>query len=80
MSALQEDFMAPSSSTVHAALLDLVGRPIHGVIGNIVNAGRTVTLAHSLGLNRDPTSWKATEHEKIVRIKLWWGVLIHDYW
>lgn len=78
--ALQEDFMAPTISTVHAAVLDLLGRPVIGVTGNIVNAGRIVTLAQSLGLHRDPSSWKATSHEKNVRINLWWGVLIHDYW
>ncbi|KAF2690747.1 hypothetical protein K458DRAFT_438552 [Lentithecium fluviatile CBS 122367] len=80
VAALQDDFMAPTISTVHAALLDMVGRPVMQVTGNIVNAGRVVTLAHSLGLHRDPTHWKATEHEKNVRIRLWWGVLIHDYW
>ncbi|KAF1846561.1 uncharacterized protein K460DRAFT_417615 [Cucurbitaria berberidis CBS 394.84] len=56
VAALQDDFMAPTISTVHAALLDMVG------------------------LHRDPTLWKATAHEKSVRIRLWWGVLIHDYW
>ncbi|KAF1362672.1 hypothetical protein EJ07DRAFT_163290 [Lizonia empirigonia] len=80
VSALQDDFMAPTISTVHAAVLDLLGRPVIGVTGNIVNAGRVVTLAQSLGLHRDPSSWKATDHEKSVRINLWWGVLIHDYW
>jgi hypothetical protein len=78
--ALQDDFMAPTISTVHAAVLDLLGRPVIGVTGNIVNAGRIVTLAQSLGLHRDPSSWKATPHEKSVRINLWWGILIHDYW
>jgi Fungal specific transcription factor domain len=80
VAALQEDFMAPSMSTIHAALLNMVGRPVLGITGNIVNAGRTSTLATSLGLHRDPTAWKATPHEKNVRIRLWWGVLIHDYW
>ncbi|KAH6614168.1 fungal-specific transcription factor domain-containing protein [Boeremia exigua] len=80
VTALQDDFMAPTISTVHAAVLDLLGRPVIGVTGNIVNAGRIVTLAQSLGLHRDPSSWKATDHEKDVRINLWWGVLIHDYW
>ena len=80
VSALQEDFMAPAISTLHAALLDMMGRPVLSVTGNIVNAGRVVTLAHSLGLHRDPTLWKATAHEKSARIKLWWGVLIHDHW
>jgi hypothetical protein len=80
VAGLQDDFMAPTISTVHAALLDMIGRPVMQVTGNIVNAGRVVTLAHSLGLHRDPTLWKASTHEKNVRIRLWWGVLIHDYW
>ncbi|PVI07981.1 hypothetical protein DM02DRAFT_608589 [Periconia macrospinosa] len=80
ISALQEDFAEPTISTVHAALLDMVGRPVLQVTSNIVNAGRVVTLAHSLGLHRDPTTWRATTHEKNVRIRLWWGVLIHDHW
>ncbi|KAH7346847.1 hypothetical protein BKA65DRAFT_585911 [Rhexocercosporidium sp. MPI-PUGE-AT-0058] len=46
--ALQDDFMAPSISTIHSALLDLTGRPILQISGNIVNAGRTITLAHGL--------------------------------
>lgn len=80
VAALQEDFMAPTISTVHAALLDMLGRPVLQVTGNIINAGRVATLAQSLGLHRDPTLWRATTHEKSVRIRLWWGVLIHDYW
>lgn len=80
VAALQDDFMAPTIATVHAALLDMIGRPVIQVTGNIVNTGRVVTLAQSLGLHRDPTLWKATAHEKSVRIKLWWGVLINDYW
>lgn len=78
--ALQDDFMAPKISTVHAALLDLLGRPVMQVNGNILNAGRVVNLAQSLGLHRDPHSWKATAHEKDARIRLWWGVLTQDYW
>ncbi|KAI7342759.1 hypothetical protein KC354_g16099 [Hortaea werneckii] len=79
--ALQEDFMAPSITTVQSALLDLMGRPVLSVTGNIVNAGRTVTLANSLGLNRDPTSWaSSSEHEKNLRIRLWWSLVINDFW
>lgn len=80
MAALHEDFMAPSITTIHAALLDLSGRPVLQVMNNITTAGRIVTLAHSLGLHRNPTAWNATEEEKSLRIRLWWGVLIHDYW
>lgn len=65
---------------MHAALLDMVGRPVFGIQGNIVDAGRTVALAQSLGLHRDPSQWRAREHEKGVRIRLWWGVVVHDAW
>lgn len=80
IAALQDDFTAPTISTIHAALLNQVGRPVAQVTWNIVNAGRTATLAQSMGLHRDPTTWNATPHEKSVRIRLWWGILIHDYW
>ncbi|KAK5127651.1 hypothetical protein LTR85_006992 [Meristemomyces frigidus] len=80
VTALQEDFMAPTVATVHSALIDMVGRPILQMTGNIVNAGRTASLAHSLGLHRDPTTWKAAEHEKAVRVRLWWGCVVNDHW
>ncbi|KAH3904477.1 hypothetical protein HBI56_171410 [Parastagonospora nodorum] len=80
ITALQDDFLGPTISTVPAALLDMLGRPVRAVTGNIVNAGRVVTLAQSLGLHRDPSSWKITVHEKNVRMRLWWGVVIHDHW
>ena len=80
VSALQEDFLGSTISTVHASLLDLIGRPVLSITGNIVTLGKTVTLAHSLGLHRSPAKWRATEHEKHVRTRLWWGVLIHDHW
>ncbi|KAM3420250.1 hypothetical protein BST61_g3538 [Cercospora zeina] len=80
VSALQEDFLESTITTVHAALLDLVGRPVMSISGNVITLGRTVTLAHSLGLHRDPANWRATQHEKSVRVRLWWGVLIHDHW
>lgn len=80
IAALQEDLLEPSLSTVCAALVDLGGRPTTSIIGNVLINGSTGALAHSLGLNRDPSSWNISEDEKRVRIKLWWGVLIHDRW
>jgi hypothetical protein len=55
---LQEEFLAPSIETVEAALIELNGRPIESITGNAINSGRTVALAHILGLNRDPSTWK----------------------
>lgn len=80
VAALQEDFASSTMSTVHAAVLDLLGRPVISIPGNISTLGRTVTLAHSLGLHRDPSAWKASDREKSVRIRLFWGVFIHDAW
>jgi hypothetical protein len=31
-------------------------------------------------LNRDPSNWKLSQAEKDQRIRLWWGVVIHDRW
>lgn len=78
--SLQGDFLAPGLSTLYTALLDLSGRPVVSITGNTLTSGRTVALAHSLGLNRDPSKWRISDHEKNLRTRLWWGVLIHDRW
>lgn len=80
VAALHEDYSAPGLSTVSAALLDLTGRPIFSMTGNAISCGRLVSLAHCLGLNRDPSHWKVPLSDKKQRIRLWWGVVIHDRW
>lgn len=80
VSAMHEDFLSPSFSTVLACLLDIWGRPITSVTYNAVNIGSTVALAQSLGLNRNPSKWNLDPCQKNLRIKAWWGLLIHDYW
>ncbi|PGH02158.1 hypothetical protein AJ79_07704 [Helicocarpus griseus UAMH5409] len=80
VAALHEEFSAPGLSTLSSSLIDLTGRPIFSMTGNAINSGRTVALSHCLGLNRDPTNWKLSQAEKYQRIRLWWGVLIHDRW
>ena len=78
--ALRDEFMAPSMATIHAALLDMLGRPIYHITGNIMNAGRTVNLAHSQGLHRDPSAWHVSDAEKSLRARAWWALVIHDHW
>ncbi|KAF2269075.1 C6 transcription factor-like protein [Lojkania enalia] len=80
ISSLLEDFLSPSLATVAASILDQIGRPSTSIVGNILLNGRTVSLAQIFGLNRDPTKWAVSENEKCTRIRLWWGVLINDYW
>ncbi|KAF1949256.1 C6 transcription factor-like protein [Byssothecium circinans] len=80
ISAVLEDFLSPSMATVSSAILDQIGRPSVSIISNITLCGRTVSLAQSFGLHRDPSMWNITAHEKSIRIRLWWGVLITDYW
>ncbi|KAI9037748.1 putative C6 transcription factor [Aspergillus affinis] len=80
VAALHEEFSAPGLSTITAALIDLTGRPIFSMTGNAISCGRMISLAHCLGLNRDPCLWKMSEREKNNRIRLWWGVVIHDRW
>ncbi|KAB8229137.1 hypothetical protein ETB97_006391 [Aspergillus alliaceus] len=80
VAALHEEFSAPGLSTISAALIDLTGRPIFSMTGNAISCGRMISLAHCLGLNRDPSHWKVSRREKDHRIRLWWGVVIHDRW
>ncbi|KAJ5933884.1 hypothetical protein N7454_006213 [Penicillium verhagenii] len=80
VAALHEEFSAPGLSTISAALIDLTGRPIFSMTGNAISCGRMLSLANCLGLNRDPCLWKLSEQEKNQRIRLWWGVVIHDRW
>ncbi|KGO71932.1 Transcription factor, fungi [Penicillium italicum] len=80
VAALHEEFSAPGLDTISAALIDLTGRPIFSMTGNAVSCGRMLSLANCLGLNRDPSNWKLSQGEKNQRIRLWWGVVIHDRW
>jgi hypothetical protein len=80
MTALQDEFLSPGLSTIYAALIDLSGRPSLWLTGNLINSGRTVALAHSLGLNRNPRKWKMSKQDQDVRIRLWWGIVVHDRW
>jgi hypothetical protein len=80
VTGLQEEFMAPRLETIEAALVDLNGRPICSITGNVIKSSRTVAIAHILGLNRDPTTWNILQVDKNKRIRLWWGVIIHDRW
>lgn len=78
--ALNEEFLAPGFSTVLSCILDLTGRPTTSMTYNAINIGRAVALSQSLGLNRDPTSWNLDQRQKALRMRTWWGVLIHDWW
>ena len=80
VSALHEDFLSPSFSTVLACILDLLGRPTTSITYNSLNVGRVVALSQSLGLNRNPSNWSLNHRQKSLRIRAWWGVLIHDTW
>lgn len=61
-------------------LLNVGGRPTTSMIGNGMLLGTSVSLAHSLGLNRNPMTWNIPQSEKYLRMKLWWCLLIHDRW
>ncbi|OJJ42544.1 hypothetical protein ASPZODRAFT_76489 [Penicilliopsis zonata CBS 506.65] len=80
VSALNDDFLAPTFSTVLACVLDLAGRPITSIKYNAVNTGRVVALSQSLGLNRNPSRWGLDHRQTSLRIRTWWAVFIHDQW
>ncbi|KAI5247738.1 hypothetical protein E4T43_01854 [Aureobasidium subglaciale] len=78
VAALQEDFNESSVSTILCSVLDMIGRPVNSIVGNIINEGRTIALAHTFGMNRNPTNWGCSDHEKRLRIRTWWAVLISN--
>ncbi|KAL4993309.1 fungal-specific transcription factor domain-containing protein [Aspergillus recurvatus] len=80
VSAMNDDFLSPNFSTIMACILDLLGRPITTITYNAVNVGRVVALSQSLGLNRNPATWGLDPRQKSLRIRTWWGILIHDQW
>lgn len=80
ISAVIEDFFSPSLTTCSAAVLDQTGRPSVSIVNNVTLCGRNISLAQTFGLHRDPSRWDMPDHEKQSRIRVWWGVLITDYW
>lgn len=72
--------LAPSMSIITAIMLNIGGRPTTSMIGNGVLLGSAVSMAHSLGLNHNPMNWKIPTSEKLLRMKIWWALLIHDRW
>ncbi|KAF7528436.1 hypothetical protein G7054_g10136 [Neopestalotiopsis clavispora] len=72
--------LSPGISTITAILLNIGGRPTTSLIGNGVQLGAAVSLAYSLGLNRDPLPWDIPNAEKLLRMKIWWSLMIHDKW
>ncbi|KAH8799716.1 fungal-specific transcription factor domain-containing protein, partial [Xylogone sp. PMI_703] len=78
--ALNEEYQAPAFWTILATILDLAGRPTTIMTYNALNIGRSVALSRSLGLNRNPSTWNLDQRQKSLRIRTWWGVLIHDWW
>jgi hypothetical protein len=80
ISATLEDFLSPGMSTISTAILDQIGRPSVSIVGNITLCGKTVSLAQTFGLHRDPAKWNITENERSLRVRLWWCVLITDTW
>ncbi|CAK7264539.1 hypothetical protein SEPCBS119000_001048 [Sporothrix epigloea] len=73
--------LSPGISTIVGILLNVGGRPTTSMMGNSMQLGSAVSLANSLGLNRDPTDWdNIPEHEKQLRKRIWWGLFVHDKW
>jgi hypothetical protein len=51
---------------------------VNSIVGNIINEGRTIALAHTFGMNRNPQHWNCSEHEKRLRVRTWWAVLVNN--
>ncbi|UNI18315.1 hypothetical protein JDV02_004589 [Purpureocillium takamizusanense] len=72
--------ISPGMPSIIAILLNIGGRPTTTMVGNGMLLGCAISLAHSLGLNRNPIAWNITEGEKTFRMQIWWCLVIHDRW
>ncbi|KAI5124356.1 hypothetical protein M0805_008963 [Coniferiporia weirii] len=71
---------SPRLSTIAAAVLDIGARPTVDPRGNYLTLAKTIAHAQLLGLHLNPTKWSIPSWEKDLRIRLWWGLKIHDAW
>jgi hypothetical protein len=71
---------SPGTESIIAACLNVAGRPVTSMAGNAIRLGSVVSLAFSLGLNRDPSKWEISSREGYMRVRIWWIVLILDWW
>lgn len=72
--------LSPSIHTLAAILLNISGRPTSLVFNNSGQLGFAISVAYTLGLNRDPSTWDIPEHEKQLRRNVWHGILLYDRW
>lgn len=72
--------LSPGMPCIVAILLNVGGRPTTSMMGNGILLGSAISLAHCLGLNRNPASWDIPKQEKTLRIRIWWCLVIHDRW
>lgn len=72
--------MSPGMPSIIAILLNIGGRPTTNMVGNGMLLGCAISLAKSLGLNRNPLQWTITQQEKTLRVHIWWCLVIHDRW
>ncbi|KAM3500364.1 hypothetical protein MY10362_006462 [Beauveria mimosiformis] len=70
--------LSPGVPIITAILLNVGGRPTTSLVGNGVLLASAVSIAHSLGLNHDPTDWNIPESEKRLRMSIWWALLVQD--
>lgn len=79
--ALYEELrLGPDIHTIAAVLLNVGGRPTSLVFNNVGQLGFALSVAFTLGLNRDPSGWDIPNEEKSFRIRLWLSLLLHDRW
>ncbi|KAI9686742.1 MAG: hypothetical protein M1822_002801 [Bathelium mastoideum] len=75
-----ELYLSPRLSTIIAILLNISGRPLTSMIGNGMLLGSAISLAHSLGLNHDPSGMDISQAEIYLRTRIWWVIVIFDKW
>ncbi|KAK0382890.1 hypothetical protein NLU13_8806 [Sarocladium strictum] len=72
--------LQPSISIIQAIILNVGGRPTTSLMGNAALLGAAVSMANSLGLNRNPMGWDIPSSQRNQRMRIWWTLLFYDRW
>ncbi|GAA5903178.1 hypothetical protein JCM6882_006986 [Rhodosporidiobolus microsporus] len=78
--SLEDEYRKPTLQTLQLALVTITSRPAINVGQNTIAMGRLICAAQLLGLHLDPSHWRIPQSERVVRKRVWWGILISDKW
>ncbi|GAA5917658.1 hypothetical protein JCM5296_005673 [Sporobolomyces johnsonii] len=78
--SLEDEYRKPSLQTLQLALITVASRPAINTGQNTIAMARLVGAAQLLGLHLDPTLWRISHSQRVLRKRIWWLILINDKW